>query len=103
MHSQPRKEGEVLEDQPGGRIQPALYLSAIKNLARRGCFEPDDDAQQGGLAAARRPQNGNDFLFANFEADIVKNLHALAARKREALEQVSDFQENRRHNHSFKL
>ena len=51
-----------------------------QHLAGARRVKPGDDAQQGGLAAARRAEDGDEVVLAHFEVDRHQRLRGLAAR-----------------------
>ena len=51
---------------------PSRLAPFCDHLAGIGDLESGDDAQQGGLAAARRTEEANEFAFPDAEADVVQ-------------------------------
>ena len=93
LNRQPGKQGEVLEDEGGGRIEPDLGLTAVQDLPRLCGLEADDGSQQGGFPTAGRPEDGDDLILKQIEVDVVEDFRVLTARRSERLEEVSDFDE----------
>ena len=70
---QPRKEGEILEHDRGARVDARERLAVLFDGSRARRDQADEDAQQGGLPAARGPENGHDFVLAHFEIDVLED------------------------------
>ena len=69
-----REEGVVLEDGvdvPPVRRQPGHVLAVQLDQAGRRLLEAADHAQRRGLAAAGRPQEGEELAVAHLEVDVV--------------------------------
>ena len=71
---QVRKEGQVLENQPHialVRRQSGERPAIEDQPPAIGVFKSGDDAQQGGLAAAARAEEGDELAGGDVEADVV--------------------------------
>ncbi len=74
LHRHMRKQGIRLEhhiDRPLVRRQLIHQLTVEQNLARRRAFEAAKAAQQGGLAAPRATQQGENLTFANTQIGVI--------------------------------
>lgn len=60
----------------GGR--PFHVFAIEADAAGTGLFEAGDEAEEGGLAAAGRAEEGEEFVGVDIQGHIVKGLQALA-------------------------
>ena len=74
----PGKERELLEHRRGERLARAP-LALEEHLPRAGGQEPGDEAEQGGLAAARGTQDGHELLGHGGEGDVLQRDHVPAS------------------------
>ena len=58
-----------------GQLVDALAVKI--NVTRVGAFKAADNTKCGGLAAARWPQKGDEFLVVNVKVDAAKHLLAI--------------------------
>ncbi len=80
-----REQGKVLEHHPGApllgghhdRSAAAHQLTADPDLPGSGRFKTGDGAQQGGLAAAARPQETADLPLGQGKRDVTHYLQAV--------------------------
>jgi hypothetical protein len=87
----PKTEGDVLEyrhvpeqgvmlkhesDLPFPYVAVGRILAVKQDRARIGCLQPRDDAQQGRLAAAGRPQERHQFAAADVQGNVLKSLES---------------------------
>src|SRR5215510_10540374 len=74
-------------------VEPAAgHLAAVhRHLAVRGGLEPHDNAQRRGLAAAGRPDEGDNLAVVHGEADAVERLHDLHGAVDAQREALGDF------------
>ena len=78
-HVHVTEEGVVLEDEADFSLAHVLagYVLAVEqDLAAVGVFQPGDDAQQGGFAAAGGAQQGDELAGGHFEADVLQGVEA---------------------------
>jgi hypothetical protein len=85
-HRLPREERELLEHDRAVRPGPGHRLAADAHHARAGKLETRRHPQAGRLAAAGRPDDGDEFLVADFEAHVVQRGKVAAV----ALEHAAD-------------
>ena len=78
LRGPPREQGELLEHR-GGEGLAGAALPFECHFTRRGGQETGDDTEQGGLAAARRTEDGHELLGLHGEADPVQGNQILAA------------------------
>ena len=74
---QMRKDGIILEDHRDATVLGGQVIDAAPadpDLSGRGGFQPGDDAQQRGLAAARCAQQDHEFLVRDGQVDVVQGL-----------------------------
>ena len=67
--------GEVWQAGPGGALrgrQARDVAARLPHLAARLLLQPRDDAQQGGLAAARGPEEADELALADAQVDAVQ-------------------------------
>src|ERR1700759_580364 len=72
----PWKQREMLEYDGAVRSGATDRFIVDADTARGRPLEARHDAQAGGLAAARRADDGNEFLLRDLEIDVVEGLHA---------------------------
>ena len=79
QHREMRKQREILKHQPDaaafGRheaVGPGDFNFVDQDAARRRPLDARNDAQQRGLAAARRPEQAHDFARLHVEIDAVQ-------------------------------
>jgi phenol 2-monooxygenase len=76
-HGHVPEQRVVLEDKAHAalaHVDIGRVLAAKEDLPRVGAFQPGDDAQQRGFAAARRPQQRHQFAAADVQADVAQGL-----------------------------
>src|ERR1700722_84761 len=74
---------------------PRPAAPADRHLALAGRHEAGDDAQQGGLAAARAAEQRDDLILAQLQADVVEHQQVLAAALGIELAHMVDFDQRR--------
>ena len=71
-YGQPRQERGLLKDH-ADTIEPgADPVSADADIASRGCIQAGNQAQKGGLAATRRPQQTHEIALIDRQVDVVE-------------------------------
>jgi len=73
-HRAPRQKIVALEHEAAVAARAAHGASVERHLARAGGFEARDDAQKGGLAAARRADDRNELAALDREVDVLQRL-----------------------------
>ncbi len=76
QHASPRQEIVGLEHEAAIDAGLAHHPAVEPHLARAGRFEPGDDAQERGLAAARGADDRDEFALGDRDADIAQHLEA---------------------------
>src|ERR1700693_5025932 len=71
-HRAPRQETVVLEHKAAVAAGLAHGAAVEQHLARGRALETGDDAQERGLAAAARPDHGNEFAALDRETDAAQ-------------------------------
>jgi len=71
LYGEPGEEGKGLKDNGSMRVDPSQDLATVEHLAQRGTLQANNDAQQGALAAARRPQQRHKFPTGEGQIDIL--------------------------------
>ena len=79
----PRQQARLLEHQADARVGLDDRGRVQRHRAPLGCQEPGDHAQQRGLAAAVRPDEGHDPAAGDVEGHAVEDGQATAAADRE--------------------
>src|SRR5690606_34184844 len=77
-----RVEGVVLEhhgDVALGRLEPVHHPAADGDLARGDRLQAGDHPEQGGLPAARRPEDHDELAIGHVHGDPVDHLHVAVA------------------------
>ncbi|MNE61501.1 hypothetical protein D3C80_1567200 [compost metagenome] len=70
----PRQQARVLEHQAGVFLGFAQRRGTGQQLAATGLVEPGEQAQQGALAAAAAPDNGDELPGRNMQVDVTQHL-----------------------------
>src|SRR5262249_2751553 len=94
-----REQGVALEDgvhAPLERRQVIDHCAGDLDLAGIGFLEAGDEAQQGGLAAARRPEQREELPLAERHGDVVQDAHRVRA-PAEGFGHIPYFHRRRRH------
>src|SRR5215472_5555196 len=73
-HCAPRQKIVALEHEAAVAARAAHGASVERHPARAGGFETRDDAQKGGLAAARRADDRNELAALDREVDVLQRL-----------------------------
>ena len=73
-HRQPGVEAVVLKDHGAVDSRAVHWLTVEQDFSTAECFQPGDDAQQGGLAAARCADKGDEFVCLDIQADSLQRL-----------------------------
>ena len=77
-HGAPRIERRILEDHDARRVG-SRHLGAVdQETAAARTVEAGDQAQQGGLAAAARSEQGDEFAGLDLEGDILQHRQIVA-------------------------
>ena len=97
-HRQPGIEAVVLEDHGAVDARAVDRLAVEQDLATTQRFQPGDDAQQGGLAAARGPDEGDELVGLDIQVDRLQRLH-LALLADEGLADLTDMNLGIGHGH----
>ena len=79
LEVEPGKERRLLEDEYALAARLSHRLIVDANLARLRALEAREDAQEGGLAAARGADHRDEFPVGHREAEIVEHRHRAAA------------------------
>ena len=77
-----REQGVVLEDNAHAALkarQPGDILPALDNFAAVCGFQADENAQQGGFAAAADAENRKELALIDVEGDVVQDLFIVKA------------------------
>src|SRR6185369_13158650 len=77
-HRAPRKQREFLEHHAAVRARRADRLALDADHAALGLDESAQDVQERALAAAARPDHGDEFAFPDAEALDIENFERLA-------------------------
>ena len=81
----PGQQIVLLEHEAAIGARPRDAPPIQMRLARGGLLQPADDAQEGGLAAARGAHDGDEFAAANLRADVLQHFE-----RAEAFGQIGD-------------
>jgi hypothetical protein len=92
-HGQPREEREILEDHRHAGIDALERLAADLDDAARRPDQAREDAHDGRLAAARRPEQRQHVVRLHGEVDVLENLRVLALGFAEAHVDSDEFDE----------
>src|SRR3989475_9251909 len=71
---EPRENSPVLEHDDSIRTGTVNPTTIHLHPSRRRCFQTGDDVQEGGFAATRRPDDGDELPLRNLEVDISEGL-----------------------------
>jgi hypothetical protein len=73
VHRLPRQQAEMLEHHGDARRRSRNLLAEHRKLAGAYVDEAGDAAQEGGLAAAARADDAQDFLVAHVERELAES------------------------------
>src|SRR5205085_9151743 len=101
LHAQPGERGVLLEHDADAFGNLAADRAAFeRDAALAGLGQSGDEFQHGGFAAARRPDDGEEFAFPDVDIDWAERMHGLPTRaSREDLRHPAQRDMYIRHNH----
>ncbi len=94
-HRQPREQGEGLEHHADAARGAVERLAAVPHFTRIGLQQAGHQAQQGRLAGAGLPQQGDDFSFVQREVDVLQHRARSAVRRAEGFPHGRELEDGR--------